>query len=359
MSFKGIAAYSKDEPLRAFEYVPRPLGDEGMVPVNADVTIKIECCGICGSDIHTIDSGWGPSMYPCIVGHEIIGRVVELGPKAKLKIGDRVGVGAMCWACLRDDCELCSNGKDNICPRGVSTYNSRYADGKQAQGGYADFVRVRSQFAVKIPDALPSNVAAPLLCAGVTVFSPLKRFGAGPGKRVGVAGIGGLGHLAVQFASKMGAETVAISTSTSKAEDAKALGAKHFHVLNSKGPNGKPIRPPPLDLLIVTAVDRKTGNLDPLLRTLKPDGILVLVDVPEKPIVMRPGGLVVGQKGIFGSSIGPLADLRECLEFAAKNDVKPWIEVMPLANANEAVDKVRKGNVRFRVVLKVEESANL
>ncbi|KAI8835884.1 chaperonin 10-like protein [Chytridium lagenaria] len=292
--FKGYAAYGKDEPLKPYEYQPRILGDE-------DVTIKVICCGICGSDLHTIDSGWGPTKYPCIVGHEIVGHVVEKGVKVvNLAIGDRVGVGAMCWACLEPDCEQCKNGKDNLCPRAVGTYNSKYADGHQSQGGYSDFVRVRSQFAVKIPDSLPSDVAAPLLCAGVTVYSPLKRFGAGPGKRVGVAGIGGLGHLAIQFASKMGAETVAISTTPTKAADAQTLGASAFHVINP--PKGSPKkRLPPLDLLIVTAVDRRTGSLDPLLRLLKPDGVLVLVDVPERPVVMNPAGLVVGQKGIWGA----------------------------------------------------------
>ncbi|KAJ3111368.1 hypothetical protein HDU96_005757 [Phlyctochytrium bullatum] len=308
-SFKAYAAFQKDAPLREFEYEPRPLGDE-------DVTIKVECCGICGSDIHTIDSGWGPTKYPCVVGHEIVGKVVEKGPKAVVEIGQRVGVGAMCWACLKDDCE--------------------------------------SQFAVKIPDNLPSDVAAPLLCAGVTVFAPLRRFGAGPGKRVGVAGIGGLGHLAIQFASKMGAETVAISTSTRKAEDAKKLGAKEFYVLGAKDAKGKSVRIPPLDLLVVTAVDRKTGFLDPLLRAVKPDGVLVMVDVPERPLVLTPGGLVAAQKAIYGSSIGPLQDLRDCLNFAAMYGVHPWIDVMPLKACNEAVNRVRAGDTRFRVVLRVE-----
>ncbi|KAJ3211077.1 hypothetical protein HDU67_004785 [Dinochytrium kinnereticum] len=260
----------------------------------------------------------------------------------------------------------------------------KYADGFISQGGYCDFVRVRSQFAVvsrlfppkypfrhflngqssnlpkkKIPDSLPSEVAAPLLCAGVTVFSPLKRFGAGPGKRVGVAGIGGLGHLAIQFASKMGAETVAISTSARKESDSKKLGATGFHVMGSKDSKGRNIRLKPLDMIVVTAVDRDTGLLDPLFRLLRPDGVLIMVDVPERPLIMSPGSLVIGQRGVFGSSIGPLMDLQECLDFAAKHEVYPWVDVMPLSAVNEAIARVRAGDTRFRIVLKVGEQSKL
>ncbi|KAJ3325773.1 hypothetical protein HDU76_013133 [Blyttiomyces sp. JEL0837] len=345
---RGFAAYSKDEPLKPFEYTPRPLGEE-------DVTLKIMYCGICGSDIHTIDSGWGPTSYPCIVGHEIVGRVVEVGSQVShLKIGDRVGVGAQSYACLK--CETCKEGCDNLCPKAVGTYNSRYADGFISQGGYADYVRLSSFHAFKIPEKLASDVVAPLLCAGVTVFAPLRRFGAGPGKVVGVAGIGGLGHLAVQFASKMGAHTVAVSTTASKKSAATTLGAHSFVALSSRDDLKKARGS--MDLLVVTATD-PSGSVDVLLSLLKHNGVLVLVGAPETSITTMPFSLIIKQRAIVGSSIGSRKDVTDMLDFAAEKGVMPWIEVEDMEKCNDAVQRVREGTPRFRVVLKHKDSTKL
>lgn len=203
-------------------YEPRPLGP-------MDVEILISHCGVCGSDIHTIDSGWGPTNYPICVGHEIVGTVVDLGAEVREhKIGDRVGVGAMSYACWREDCEECSAGIDNCCPREVDTYNDKYSDGAVSQGGYAERVRTDARHVIPIPEALKSEHAAPLLCGGVTVYAPLARWGAGPGKVVGVVGIGGLGHLGLLFAKALGATTIAVSSSDAKKEDAKKLGVDGY-----------------------------------------------------------------------------------------------------------------------------------
>lgn len=204
--FSAYAAYAKDEPLKPFEYEPRPLGPR-------DVEIKIHCCGICHSDIHTIDSGWGPTMYPAVVGHEIIGTVTAKGNQVKnLALGDRVGVGAACWACLDyDKCLECKEGFDQICSQRVFTYNQKYPDGGMAYGGYAQNIRVQEEWAVKVPASFSDEEAAPLMCAGVTVFAPLQRFKIGPGMKVGIVGIGGLGHLALQFAAKMGKSLIVIT----------------------------------------------------------------------------------------------------------------------------------------------------
>ncbi|KAJ3165491.1 hypothetical protein HK101_000202 [Irineochytrium annulatum] len=302
------------------------------------------------SDIHTIDSGWGPTRYPCIVGHEIVGHVVAKGNTVDhLAVGDRVGVGAQCWACLDPKCDACRMGEDNLCPRSVGTYNSKYADGQQSQGGYADFVRVSSRFAFKLPESLSSSDAAPLLCAGVTVYAPLRRFGCGPGMKVGVAGIGGLGHLACQFASKMGAHVVGVSTTAAKEGDATKLGCAGFVALADKV-GVKKVRGT-LDLIIVTAVDGRTGSLDQLLSLLTNNGKMVVVGAPEVALKMQPFSLIMRQRGVYGSSIGSRRDVEEMLEFAAMYRVVPWVEKMKMKDCNEAVEKVRKGTPRFRVVL--------
>ncbi|KAE9334631.1 hypothetical protein PF008_g13858 [Phytophthora fragariae] len=209
----AYAAFGKDEEIKPWEYQSRPLSPE-------DVEIKISHCGICGSDLHTIESGWGPSTYPCV----------------DLKVGDRVGVGAQVWACLNKDpkapCKECASGDDAYCAHKVWTYNDTYKnDGANSYGGYADYVRVANEYAFKIPDNIPSDVAAPLLCAGTTVFTPLKEADVKPGKRVGVVGIGGLGHLGIQFAKAMGADAVvAFSRSANKESEVRALGATEFVV---------------------------------------------------------------------------------------------------------------------------------
>ncbi|KAF8916951.1 hypothetical protein BGZ58_005173, partial [Dissophora ornata] len=222
VSFNGWAS-SGDTILKKFSYHPRPIGPK-------DVEIEISHCGICGSDIHTITGGWGELKNgPCIPGHEIVGKVVAVGKDSCHKIDDLVGVGAMVDAC--GECDECKSGFDQFCSKSAFTYNSTYKDGRggKTYGGYADRIRVNSEFAFKIPSQISAAEAAPLLCAGITTYAPLKQHGAGPGMRVGIIGIGGLGHLAIQWASAMNCdEVVAISTSDSKREESKKLGATKF-----------------------------------------------------------------------------------------------------------------------------------
>ncbi|KAJ3086926.1 hypothetical protein HK102_012159 [Quaeritorhiza haematococci] len=344
--FEGFAAYEKSGELKHFKYTPRPLGDE-------DIEIKIDFCGICGSDIHTIDSGWGPTTYPVIVGHEIVGTVVAKGPKvADMKVGDRVGVGAQCWACLENSCKNCSRGFDNCCPRGVFTYNARYADGALAYGGYATAVRVRHQYAFKIPDGLDPAAAAPLLCAGITTYAPLKRHGAGPGKKVAVLGIGGLGHLGLKWARALGAHVVALSSSSKKKDQCLALGAHEFLDMSDKAAVGK--YKGEFDIILCCANPR---NQDWGLYTdmLDVNGKLVLVAVPEEDLVIPPFALIMGQHNIVGSLIGAKGEIEEMLEFAAKHKIVAQVQIMPLDQCQKAVDLVRKGDVRFRYVLDVKK----
>lgn len=209
------------------ELKPKPFGD-------SDIDVEIECCGVCGSDVHTITGGWGEFKGPLCVGHEIVGKAIKVGKEVKtIKEGDRVGVGAQIWACLK--CANCKAKNENYCPHQVDTYNANYEDGSTAHGGYSNYIRAHEYFTFKIPDALPSHLAAPLLCAGITTYSPMVRAGVGAGKTLGVVGIGGLGHLAIQFGVALGAETYALTHSASKVDDAKKLGAKEAIVTTEEG----------------------------------------------------------------------------------------------------------------------------
>lgn len=208
---------------------PKPFGDH-------DIDVQIAACSICGSDLHTVTGGWGPYEGPSCVGHEVVGKAVQVGKHANgIKVGDRVGVGAQVWSCL--ECQMCKSKNENYCPKMVDAYNAQYPDGSWAHGGFASHIHTHDYFTFKIPDGLDTNVAAPLLCAGITTYSPLVCGGIGPRKRVGVIGIGGLGHLGLQWASALGAETYALTHSPKKADDAKALGAKDIIVTNDKGWN--------------------------------------------------------------------------------------------------------------------------
>jgi alcohol dehydrogenase (NADP+) len=319
-----------------------------------DVEVKIEYCGICGSDLHTAFGGWGEVEYPIIVGHEIVGKVTKKGKNVKhLEIGDRVGCGAQCGSCLQRDpakCRGCGTGNENHCAvHNIGTYNGKYDDGERSQGGYADYKRFNANFAFKIPDALPSAEAAPLLCAGATVYSPLKRYGAGPGKKVGVIGIGGLGHLAVMFAAKMGADSVvAIGRSKGKAEEAKKLGATEYISIEDEEAYKK--HKHSLDIIICCA----NGNgmdYDKYLMLGALDAYFVLVALPEEELKVKPFTLMGSRVHMVGSSIGNLSEIKEMLQFAADHDVKPVIELLPMSQVNEGIRKVKENDVKFRVVL--------
>jgi D-arabinose 1-dehydrogenase-like Zn-dependent alcohol dehydrogenase len=282
-----------------------------------------------------------------VPGHEIIGKVTAVGPKVTdLKVGDRVGVGAQVWSC--QDCHKCSAHLDNCCPRGVFTYNSKYADGAKSYGGYAERVRVSHNYTFRIPDALPSEQAAPLLCAGVTTFAPLKRHGVTKGTRLGVVGIGGLGHLALQFGAALGAEVTAISTSPSKKDEATKLGATKFLLFNDE--EAIKAAANSFDVVVVTT-DQDDNDWGRMLSLVDVGGKLILLAAPNKPLSVPAGKLIFGQKSIVGSLIGSRSEVAETLAVAAEKDVRAWVNTLPLDRVNEGIQMVRDNKARYRVVL--------
>ncbi|ETI33267.1 hypothetical protein F443_20050 [Phytophthora nicotianae P1569] len=342
----AYAAFDRTGECKLWQYQSRPLGDE-------DVEIKISHCGICGSDLHTIDGGWGPAPYPCVVGHEIIGEVTLAGPNVKnLAVGDRVGVGAQVWACLNrdsnDKCRDCGDGEDAACDQGVWTYNATYKDGAKSYGGYADYVRVDSNYAFKIPEVIPSDVAAPLLCAGATVFTPLKQEGVKAGDRVGVVGIGGLGHIAIQFIRALGAAPVAFSRSANKEKEILSMGAEEFYNLSDTEQQKKAAGS--VDFLLLTA-DANNMPYDLYLSLVRKRGTLIMVGVPNDQIKISPFSLIPRAVRVRGSAIGSIRDIEGMLKLAAKKNVRPIIQKLPMAKVNEGLDMVREGRVRYRVVL--------
>jgi alcohol dehydrogenase (NADP+) len=322
-------------------------------PFNAiDIDIKISHCGICGSDIHTLRSGWGSTHYPTCVGHEIVGHVVRLGANVtKVKLGDRVGVGAQAFSCLLKECEECSRGLEQHCTKMVGTYNGKYPDGSWSMGGYADYVRVPAHFAIKIPDALKSEDAAPMMCGGITVYSPLKANGAGPGKRVGIVGVGGLGHFGILFAKAMGCEkVVAISRKRNKVEDAKAMGATDY-IATSEDAKWARTHSRSLDLIIST-VSSPDMPLESYLRLLRTGGQFIQVGAPEDKLPpIAAFGLIGKGCKIGGSQIGSPKEIEEMLKFAAEKGVKPWVETRSMKDANKSVVDMEDGKARYRYVL--------
>jgi uncharacterized zinc-type alcohol dehydrogenase-like protein len=332
MEVNAYACRMPEAVLEPFDYKFDAIGPR-------DLAIEISHCGICHSDVHLIDNDWGVNRYPLVPGHEIVGTVAEVGSKAVgFEVGQRVGVGWQRGSCGR--CEHCRAGDENLCTRMEATCVGHF-------GGFADGIRVDSRFCFPIPDELAPELAAPLLCAGVTVFAPLARYGTGPGKRVGIMGIGGLGHLAVQFAHQMGAEVVALSSTPDKAGEARELGADRF--IDTGDPARLREERRTLDLLLNTA--SASVDYPDYLGMLKPHGTLCLVGAPRDAIVIPPSALIGGQKAIAGSSIGGSRSMREMLAFAAAHGVRPRVQTLPMAQCNLGVSKVKKNLARFRIVL--------
>ena len=331
---QALAAREKRSPLAAFAYDPGPLGP-------AEVEIAVAACGLCHSDLHLIDDAWNRSVYPLVPGHEIVGAVVACGPLVReLRPGQRVGVGWQRGACL--SCDLCVAGQENLCPEQQATCLGH-------PGGLADRVRVDARFAFPLPEALSSAEAAPLLCGGLTVYAPLRRFGVGPHSRVAVVGIGGLGHLALMMARAFGCEVTAFSTSASKREEALAMGADHFAV--STEARAVLEHANRFDLVLSTVHARLDWTT--YLRTLRPRGTLCLVGAPPGLLQIPAALLVTGERTIAGSDIGGRALIREMLRFCARHHLAPRIEAQPLdeAHANQAIVRLRENRVRYRAVL--------
>jgi uncharacterized zinc-type alcohol dehydrogenase-like protein len=335
----GYAAKSASSLLGPFRFERRDAGDK-------DVRIEIAFCGICHSDLHMARNEWTntPTTYPLVPGHEIAGRVIAVGKRVrKFKVGDLAGVGCLVDSCRR--CENCRKKLDQFCRLSPTfTYNSVGKDGKPTYGGYSSHIVVDEDFALKIAPGLPLDRVAPLLCAGITTYSPLKRFGAGKGSRVGVLGLGGLGHMAVKIAAAMGAEVTVLSGSKSKAADAKRLGAHEF-ALTTDEPACQRLAGR-FDLIVDT-VSAKHG-LDFFLGMLGIDGTLALVGVSPKPLEFSAFSIIGGRRRLAGSLIGGLAETQEMLDFCAKKKILADVETIGVRDINAAYERLIKGDVRFR-----------
>jgi len=332
MTIAAWAAPKARSALEPFSYEAAPL-EAG------DVEIRISHCGICHSDLHLINNDWGSSRYPLVPGHEIVGTVARAGMAVThLKPGQRVGVGWQRYSC--GECEYCRRGEDNFCGRRQDTCVGHH-------GGFASAIVTPACQAFPIPEALDSAAAAPLLCAGITVFSPLKRHGVGPGTRVGVIGIGGLGHLGLQFAAKLGAEVTAISSSPDKEADARRLGASGFLDTSAAGAVQKARAS--LDFILSTVyVDLPWSDY---LRMLRPNGKLCFVAAPPSGLGLSAGALISGQRTLVGSGIGGSAMIKEMLVFAAGHGVTARVETRPMAEVNGAVQRAARNQARYRMVL--------
>ena len=329
---QGLAAHAAGAELLPFRYDPGELGVQ-------EVEIGITHCGICHSDLHLSSNDWGISQYPFIPGHEIIGTVTAVGSGVRThQVGERVGVGWQSNSC--GVCEWCSRGMENLCPQQEATCVRR-------NGGYASGVRANARFVFHVPDALPSEQAAPLLCGGITVYSPLRDHAVNPSSRVGVVGVGGLGHLAIQFARVFGAEVTAFSTSTGKEEEARSLGAHHF--VHSRESKAMKEVAGSFDFILNTANADQDWNV--YIHALRPNGKLCFVGVPPSPVSLQAFPLIAGVRTVTGSPIGSPHRIREMLDVAARHGVKATTESFAMAKANEAIEKVKKNKVRYRAVL--------
>ncbi|KAL1297622.1 hypothetical protein AAFC00_006180 [Neodothiora populina] len=316
-----------------------------------DIDIAIDACGVCASDLHTITGGWGDVPLPLCVGHEVVGRAVKVGKAVKtIKVGDRVGVGAQIGADL--DCINCKQDQENYCPNAIDTYGAPYPDGTLSQGGYASHIRAHEYFTFKIPDNIETSIAAPMLCAGLTVYSPLSRLGAGPGKKVGIIGIGGLGHFALLWAKAMGAEVWAISHSPSKKADAEKMGVDGFISTNEKGWN-EPHKFT-FDFVINTADAMDKFNMDDYLSIIKVWGKFHIVGFGDNPMPQMSAQQFAPNGAALGAShIGNRPEMLAMFELASKQNIKSWVETIDISEEGlkTALERLAKNDVRFRFCL--------
>jgi uncharacterized zinc-type alcohol dehydrogenase-like protein len=343
MKIKAYGALASSKPLE-------PMDIERRTPGPHDVRIDIAYCGVCHSDLHTVRSEWAGTLYPCVPGHEIVGHVSAVGAEVTgFEVGDTVGVGCLVGSCQH--CDACGEGLEQFCENGfVGTYNGKTDDAPgHTLGGYSQHIVVNDRFVLKIRHPEDQLAAvAPLLCAGITTYSPLRHWNAGPGKKVGVVGIGGLGHMGVKLAHAMGARTVAFTTSESKRQDALALGADE--VVVSKNAQEMARHAGSFDLILDTVA--ASHDLDAFTRLLKRDGTLCLVGVPEhahpSPNVAQ---LIFGRRSIAGSLIGGIAETQEMLDFCAERGIVADIEMIPVQQIEEAYDRMQRSDVKYRFVI--------
>ena len=344
MSSAAIAAYDSTSPLSLFSF-------ERRAPGPRDVQIDIQYCGVCHSDLHTVRSEWSPPTYPCVPGHEIVGRVTAVGGEVTgFAVGALAAVGCMVDSCRT--CDSCRAGLEQYCDRSATTYTyhsrDRLGPGPVTYGGYSSRIVVDEAFCLRVPDKLPLAAAAPLLCAGITTYSPLRRWSAGPGKKVGVVGLGGLGHMAVKLSHALGAHTVMFTSSPAKAEDARRLGADEVVIANDPGALAR--HAASFDLILDAASG--SHSLDTYTDLLRLDGTLVMVGGSPSPHPSPAmGKLIRKRRSIAGSLIGGIRETQEMLEFCAAHAVMSDIEVIPIQQINEAYARMLRGNVKYRFVI--------
>lgn len=318
-------------------------------PTAHDVEIEILFCGVCHSDLHTAKSEWGPSMYPCVPGHEIVGKIVSVGGHvSKFKVGDVVGVGCMVDSCR--ECQYCNDDLEQFCEKGMTgTYNApdKHIPGSHTFGGYSESVVVNENYVLRIPENMDLAAAAPLLCAGITTYSPLHHWKVGPGKKVGVVGIGGLGHMGIKIAKAMGAEVIAFTTSESKFAEAKRLGADD--VVLSKDKQQMKAYAGQLHF-ILDAVSAE-HDINAYLNLLRVDGSLALVGAPEHPLPVAAFSLIMGRKSFAGSMIGGIAETQEMLDFCGEHNLVADIEMINIQDINQAYERLLNGDVKYRFVI--------
>lgn len=340
---KGYAAPAPKAPLAPFSFERRDLRDN-------DVHIEIQYCGVCHSDVHQARDEWGRGLFPMVPGHEIVGKVVGVGSKVKkFKVGDLAGVGCMVDSCL--DCKSCKEGLEQFCENGfVGTYNGKNKDGSLTYGGYSSNIVVREEFCLHISPKLNLAAVAPLLCAGITTYSPLRHWKVSKGQKVGVVGLGGLGHMGVKFANAMGAHVVVFTTSASKVEDAKRLGA--HEVVISKDIDQMKAHTNTFDFILDTV--SAPHDYDLYLSLLHRDGTMVLVGLPDKPPELHAAALIMGRRRLAGSLIGGIEETQEMLDFCAHHNITSDIEMIPMQKINEAYERMIRSDVKYRFVIDIQ-----
>ncbi len=341
---KGYAVQSAESKFESFDFERRELGAK-------DILIEIQFCGVCHSDIHQARNEWGNSIFPMVPGHEIVGRVARVGAEvSKFKEGDAAGVGCFVDSCR--ECENCKQDVEQFClVHCAQTYNSTEMDKKTpTYGGYSTQIVVDADYALKISDTKNLAGVAPLLCAGITTYSPLKRFNVQKGQKVGIVGLGGLGHMGVKLAVSMGADVTVFSTSPSKEQDARKLGAHNF-VVTKEPENMKPLRGK-FDFILDTV--SANHDLNVYINLLKLKGAMVLVGAPEKPAEVHAFSLIGNNRTLAGSGIGGIAETQEMLDYCAENNITSDVEMIPIQQIEEAYERTIKSDVRYRFVIDMQ-----
>ncbi|CAN5305380.1 NAD(P)-dependent alcohol dehydrogenase [soil metagenome] len=340
LSAKGFAAPAPKLPLEPFSFSRREPGAK-------EVLIDIKFCGVCHSDIHQVRDEWGKGMYPMVPGHEIVGEIVKVGSEVtKFKVGDLAGVGCFVDSCRT--CPSCQKGLEQYCEVGmVGTYNSKDKQGNPTYGGYSNFITVDEQYTLKVSPKLDLAAVAPLLCAGVTTWSPLREWKVGKGHKVAIVGLGGLGHMAVKFAVSFGADVTVLSTSPSKEKDAKDLGAHNFAV--TRDPEHFKALRSSFDFIIDTV--SAPHDIASYTNLLKVDGTMILLGIPPEPSLIPSGALVMKRRRLVGSLIGGIKETQEMLDYCAEHDIVSDIELIPIQYLNDAYERVLKSDVRYRFVI--------